>query len=265
MEKSLSPFRLWLHAQWSEIVFYIFPSQRTLLHALWDDYAYYRRLRSEANIYEYLDSLVWDYKEELDRPGRISILRQKKYLLQGLMHKRVREEIVLFFESDSPEKKSQAVVEKIRSLWRLDNEASPVPSGTITIVGAWDPAREKEAPMIEQTNCSVVETATLFNAKAYFIAAELYFELKGEEREFGPLSVDLTALKSFIKKQFGVEKLPGTFDNLKGTSYKIKLADKSTARRGQLKPPLRQIAEHPEVFGADVAERARYILEKLLK
>ena len=97
-----------------------------------------------------------------------------------------------------------------------------------------------------------------FHAKTFFIAAELHFELKSKVEEFKSFSIDKKA--AFVKKQFHTDKLPGTFYELKGYSYKPVMLGDNMSRKGQLKPFFRQIVENPKVFGKAVAQRAQKIL-----
>ncbi|GGA89180.1 hypothetical protein GCM10011511_10510 [Puia dinghuensis] len=97
-------------------------------------------------------------------------------------------------------------------------------------------------------------------AKTYFIAAELYYELKGQQAEFESLSRRTNKLAEFVKKQFHTVRLPGTFSDLRGYSYKPVLNGDNESRKGQLKPFFRQLSENPDVFGKPIAQRAQRIL-----
>lgn len=100
-----------------------------------------------------------------------------------------------------------------------------------------------------------------FYAKTYLIAAHLYFELSGSESEYDSLIRKKAELEIFVRDRFvdgksSLAKLPGTLFDMKDFSYKKILAGKNASKKGQLRPSFRQIIENPQVFGADISDRA---------
>ncbi len=89
-------------------------------------------------------------------------------------------------------------------------------------------------------------------------------ELTGPgQSDFLQLSRRMKDLKTFIKDQFQVTRLPGTFDDLNGFDYKnILKEEKEDQRRVQLKQHFRQISEHPKIFGEAIARRAFDIIDE---
>jgi hypothetical protein len=259
--------------------FYFFPTEENLLISLWVDHAHYRRVVPKNTVYDFLDSRVRIMADSIINPdGRRSVRRLERSLLKALYREPVRKIVVDFLESPSPEENYRPVMEAIRSAWRMENE---VGAGTgaevrMTEVGGGVAGEVLEDSQEIGTAAREVgvaekraeddqdshEMGQLLNARAYIIAARLWFELEGKESEFETLSRRLGDLRSFIREKFGVQRLPGRLEEFKGYSYKSELNGRNSAKRGQLRTPFRQIMEHPEIFGEDLSARARAVLKQ---
>ncbi len=272
---------------WQCNKFDFIPSEKNLLISLWYHRDFYRRNRAEDTVYEFLDDQVRDLEKYIVDPARKQRARELNgYFLKALQREGIRKIVVEFLESPSPEENYQPVMKAIRGAWRMEGPEM----GTI-IIGV-ETARAKlgeklgEAivPGGGQLNELVNSTGSTgdredgqgisegelavgggerpLNARTYVIAVQLYFELEGKDAEFDALARRLPELTSFIRERFGVEKVPGRLEDFKGYSYKQGLKERSRAKRGQLRTPFSQIAQHPEIFGEAIALRAREILKQ---
>ena len=98
--------------------------------------------------------------------------------------------------------------------------------------------------------------------RTYVIATHIYLELNHNELHYETLICDTTALKEFITAKFKAGKLSARIANMKNFSYKKILAGKNNdGAKGQLKPQLKQIINHPLIFGQDIAAFAEKILK----
>jgi hypothetical protein len=234
--------------------FYFSPTEKNLLISYWYDIRHFRRLRPDMTMDEYLDSRVQMIKREMADVDTSAKSRQLNGdLLLALRNKRIRAIFISYLESPSPQEGYRQVAAGIRGVWRMDEEGGEAVKKVLTTREA-----DKEPAAKERSGC---------NAKAYVIAAQLYYELEGKGLEFDSVSRNMTELTQFVREQFGVEKLPGTFEKFKGYSYEPILKakkDRSDPKKGQLKVPFRQIRDHPEVFGEAVAKRAGEIYDQFL-
>ena len=239
---------------WGISQFYIIPNETHFLRSKWYQYRDARMFNRELTILQYLDRLVREIKTHLSRPGlsekRKCILKD---FLEALYNNRLREEIILFLEkADISEKDIHQVWEKIHAAWRMpEEEQAPV-------------LAEGPAPVPDGDQAPVLagEAPPELYAKTYVIAAHIFFELAGKEEEYEALSHQLGDLGIFIRDTFHIQKLPGTFSKLKGYSYKKVLEGKNTSKKGQIRPCLRQIIEHPFLFGEDISDYALQLLHK---
>jgi hypothetical protein len=249
--------------------FYVAPTERNLLASFWYDYRHFRRIRPNKSIDAYLDLKVQEIKRDASDLNRTVKVRQLNGdLLQALRNKRIRAMFVAYLESGSPKKDYQQVADAIRGAWRMEEESREISGGDgergveeeRVMVGG-ERAAEEAGVMAGGSEREVEEEPAL-NAKAYYIAAQLYHELRGNGSEYDSLSRNLPKLIQFVRQHFGVGKLPGRFEKFKGYSYKLVLKDRNAGKKGQLKTPFRQIGDHPEIFGEKVAGLAREILAK---
>jgi hypothetical protein len=180
------------------------------------------------------------------------------YLLKGLERERIREIVVEFLESPSPEENYLPVLKAIKGAWRMEEREM----GTITIGVEASGPKIREKLSIREGELAVGAGGRPLNARTYVIAVELCFELEGKDAEFAALSRHLPELTNFIRERFGIEKLPGRLEDFKAYSYKQGLKERSSSKRGQLRTPFKQIVQHPEIFGKAIADRAREILER---
>jgi hypothetical protein len=194
-------------------------------------------------VYAFLDNQVVYIKEKLEDPKNSRRRRQLWCdLLNALHQPRLREIIINFLESSPPEEHYLPVLEAMKRAWRDNGEEMTAPGET-------PEAKESEQP-----------DAPGLHAKTYFIAAELHFELAGQQAEYQVLCRQLPELAAFVREKFGVARLPGTFKKFKGYSYKAALKDRNSPKKGQLKPRFQQIIDNPQVFGEAIVGRAREIL-----
>jgi hypothetical protein len=230
---------------WRVSRFYFFPSERNLFFSTWYDFVHFKRLRPDGSVLDFLDDRVRFMKREVANPDSSPLMKQLYGdLVKALHHPGFRVLFIAFLESSSLEEQYERVRDALRSAWRMEVVDEAVPPEALVVEGS------------EQRG------VRLLKAKTYFIAAELHFELAGREEEFQVKSRQMSELMAFVKEQFCVERLPGTFDKLKGYTYKSVLTGRNDAKKGQLKPHFRQIIENPQVFGEAIAARARLILTK---
>jgi hypothetical protein len=239
--------------------FYFSPTEKNLLISYWYDIRHFRRLKPGTTIDEFLDSRVQMIKREMtDTEGSARSRQLNGDLLLALKNKRIRRMFVSYLESTTPREGYHQVAAAIRAAWRLEGEDAEV-------VKEERSDRQGTLNAGEEDKVSARNEERGLNAKAYVIAAQLCFELDGKGMEFDAFSQNIPELIKFVRKQFGVEKLPGTFEKFKGYSYKSILKERSGSKKGQLKMPFRQIRDHPEIFGEEVAARAGEILKNNLR
>jgi hypothetical protein len=266
-----------MRSAWLILRFYFFPTEENLLISFWIDHAHYRRVVPKNTVYDFLDSRVRYLEESVANPdGRRSVRRMERSLLKALYREPVRKIVVDFLESPSPKKSYRPVVEAIRKAWRMEDEAALMTGADVHKLENPDKTDElrigKKVDSAEVGGDNQPESREggqvmerLLNARAYIIAVQLWLELRGEESEFESLSRRLPDLGRFIQSNFAVERLPGRLEEFKGYSYKPELNGLNRAKKGQLRAPFRQIMGHPEVFGEDVAARAKEMLEKYFR
>jgi hypothetical protein len=226
-----------------------FPTEKNLLLCFWYSYVHFKARNAIGTISLFLDNEVVYIKMKLEDLDSSSKKRQLyRDLLDALRHRRLSEILINFLESSPPEDHYLPVVEAMKRAWRDNGEQITAPEKT----------ESAKLPEEGDATGDVPE----FNAKAYYIAAELYYEQAGRSGDFEAVCQQMSELKAFVQKQFKVAQLPGTFDKLKGYTYKNILTwdNKNKGKKGQLRPHFRQIADHPEVFSEAIAGRARDIL-----
>lgn len=230
------------------------PSQKNVLLSFWYDFDSFKVRRPGATIYTFLDTRVVYIKEKLEDPKNSHRRRQLwGDLLDALHQPRLRKIIIVFLESSPPEDHYLPVVEAMKRAWRDDGELPEQP-------GVPSAGVETEQPPGESKEGGPPGNPPELMAKTYYIAAELYYELSGRQDEFQVLCRQMDELTAFVKRQFKVARLAGTFDKLKGYTYKAVLTGRDAAKKGQLRPHFRQIADNPQVFGEAITGRAREIL-----
>jgi len=280
----------WFEDEWHASKFDFLPGKSNFLESTWYGCIGWKKLRHGRTTLQYLDYLVKDIETKLSNP-RLSVIRRPilEDFNKALYHPGIREEIVLFLNTAAFSwEDSQQLWEKIHAAWRTpaasthamtipvlskdatgsgvemfrgEVSASEVSTGELSAGEV--PAGEVSAGEVPVGEVSAGEVpAGELHAKTYAIAAHISFELAGKEPEFEALSHDLALLDKFIREQFRVKKLPGTFSNLKGYSYKRILEGKNISKKGQLKPCLRQIFDHPQVFGEDISHHARQLFNE---
>jgi hypothetical protein len=247
--------------------FYFSPTEKNLVVSFWYDYQHFRRVQPDKSSDEYLDSRVREIKRNMADLARSVKSRQLNGdLLQALENKRIRSMFVSYLDSPSPREDYRRMAATIRGAWRAE--------GAHEVNGGADLGRDvvnervveaADEGGVDEVNEAVESKEPSLHAKAYVIAAQLCFEAKGKGLEFDAFSQNIPELIKFVREQFGVEKLPGTFEKFKGYSYKLILKERSGTKKGQLKMPFRQIRDHPEVFGEEVAARANEILKNNLR
>jgi hypothetical protein len=242
-----------LHRAWQGNKFDFIPTEKNLLTSLWYDRDFHRRSSPKETAYDFLDYHIRYIKKHIVDPRRQEMAKELNgYFLQALEHKQIRELVIEFLELPLSEENYPTVMKAIRSAWRVEE------------VKIEDKEEDGGDEKVEEEKSENVEER-LLHTKAYIIAVQLYFETEGEEEEFESLCRRLPDLKRFIREKFGVERMPGRLEDFKGYSYKPILKGKNSAKKGQLRMPFRQIAEHPEIFGEVVAGRAREIIEEHFK
>jgi hypothetical protein len=226
-----------------------FPSEKNLLLSFWYSYVHFKARKDKGTVYLFLDQEVVYIKRTLEDLENSSRKRQLyRDLLNALLQPHFREISITFLKSSPPEDHYLPVLEAMNRVWRDNGEQ----------MNASGETDNTKLPEEGDATGDVPE----FNAKAYYIAAELYYEQAGRSGDFQAVCRQMSELKAFVQEQFKVAQLPGTFKKLKGYSYKTNLTDdeKNKGKKGQLRPHFRQIADHPEVFGEAIAGRARDIL-----
>jgi hypothetical protein len=267
---------------WRTNRFDFIPTEKNLLISLWYHRDFYRRNRSEDTVHDFLDNQVRNLEKYIVDPQRKQTARELNgYFLKAIQRERIRKIVVEFLESPLPEENYLPVMKAIRGAWRTEGGETETiiirvgaagskhseKSSEETVSGGGQPMVTgevtKTVPQIEnRENEAVGEGGRPLNARTYVIAVQLYFELEKKEAEYEELSRRLPELRNFIRERFGVEKLPGRLEEFKAYSYKQGLKERSSAKKGQLRTPLKQIMQHPEIFGEAIALRAREILEQ---
>jgi hypothetical protein len=236
---------------WRVSQFDLRPTEKSLLFSYWYDFVHFKRLKPGGTALDFLDDRVIFMKRHLAEAD--SSAKKKQFygdLLKALSYPHFRNLFIAFLESSSPGELYEPLREALRRSWRMD------------VVGVDPPGKRVKELGASGELVGELREARPLHAKTYFIAAELYYELAGRGEEFPALSRRMAELMTFVKEQFGVEKLPGTFDKLKGYTYKSILTGRNDAKKGQLKPHFRQIVKNPEVFGEGIAAQAGKILAK---
>ena len=257
-----------LRVFWMADKFEWFPSEENLLISFWYDWAHYRYIRPNHTIDQFINRRIASLEEYVNNPKNKEFKRMlKRVFLKALDRERIREMAVDFLESYPPEHHYAALMEAIWSAWRTDEREIGAVLVGVRHKEADDEKKEGKVVNTDREEGQAIGQAGLvggggrpLNAKTYVIAVQLYFEVEGREEEFGALSSQVPEMIKFIKVHFGVENLPGRMEEFKGYSYKKGLQERSSAKKGQLRPPFKQIAQHPEIFGKAVAERAQEIL-----
>jgi hypothetical protein len=243
----------------------IFPTEKNLLLSFWYGYAHFKARKAKATVELFLDNYVVYIKRELEDTGNSSKKKQLyRDLLSALHQLRLRNMIISFLESSPPEDHYLPVLEAIKRAWR-DGEPSEQPDVLLAGPESAQPYQPSEFSEPSQPSEASKEgdpagDAPRFNAKTYFIAAELHYGLAGRQDEFQVLCRQLPELAAFVQSEFGAARLPGRFKEFKGYTYKKALKDHNAQKKGQLKPCFRQIVNNPQVFGEAIADRAREIL-----
>jgi hypothetical protein len=232
---------------WRISKFSYFPTEKNLLLSFWYDFVHFKARGGGDDVYSFWDDRVVFLKQELENPDYSGKKKQLYRDLYNALHNpRLLKIIIQFLESSPPEDHYLPVVEALKRAWRDDGQLMTAPEET----------ENAKAPGKGGLSSNVPE----LNAKAYYIAAELYYELAGRSGDFQVFYTNMAELKAFVQKQFSVAQLPGTFDKLKAYTYKKILTSGKKGPIGQLKPHFRQIADNPQVFGEAIAGRAREIL-----
>lgn len=250
-------------------------SQQVLLPCFWYDYYHIRRVQPDWTIEYFLDLRVEELKRVVANLKKSARKRQLiKDLLDALCDTTARGIILDYLKGPSPDN-YEAAVEAIRSLWRRDERAVMGERGGMSVTRDSDPPEEEDGRAVgvseevvtrhapdDSSNGPVREEKVkpLF-AKTYIIAVQLWHEKEGKISELESLFRRLPRLKCFIREKFNVDKLPARLEDFRDFSYRPILEQKNGAKKGQLRPPLRQIAQHPEIFGKRVAAMAQEILD----
>jgi hypothetical protein len=243
-----------LRVFWKAGKFEWFPSEENLLISFWYDWAHYRWLRPNHTIDQFLNRRMAGLEAYVNNPKNKQFKRMlNKVFLRALHRERIREMATEFLLSNPPEHHYAALMEAIWSAYRTD-ESERENSAIVVMDGDGGQAINGDE-LTANGNKPM-------NARAYVIAVQLHFELKGKEGDFESLSRQLPELRSFIRERFGADKLPGRLEEFKGYSYKPGLKERSSAKKGQLRTPFKQIAQHPEIFGKAIADRAQEILSQ---
>ena len=236
-----------------------FPSEKNLLLSFWYDFVHFKARSADPTVYAFLDNRVVYIKRVLEDPDNSSKKKQLyRDLLDALHQPRLLEIFIDFLESSPPEDHYLPVVEAMRRAWR--DEGAPVEQPDVPSAGP-----EVERSPEESKEGAPPGDTPRINAKTYFIATELYYDLAARQDEFQVLCRQLPELAAFVQEKFGVTRLPGRFKEFKGYSYKTALKDHDTSIKGQLKPHFRQIVNNQKVFGEAIVSRAREILAEHFK
>jgi hypothetical protein len=242
------------------------PTEKNLLLSFWYDYVHFKARKADATVYSFLDDRVVSIKRILEDPDTSRKTRQLyRDLLDALHQPRLLEIFIKFLESSPPEEHYSLVMKVMKRAWREDGQQVKAPGETQEVkkseqpdVPSTDP--EDGQPTGDGKDADPPRDTPGLHAKTYFIAAELHFELAGQQAEYQVLCRQLPELAAFVQEKFRVTRLPGRFKEFKGYSYKAVLKDHNAQKKGQLKPLFRQIADNPQVFGEAIAGRAREIL-----
>jgi hypothetical protein len=242
------------------------PTEKNLLLSFWYDYVHFKARKADATIYTFLDDRVVFIKRILEDPDNSHKTRQLyRDLLNALHHPRLLKIIIVFLESSPPEDHYLPVLEAMKRAWREDG-------GQVTASAETQEAKEPEQPDVPLAVAEARQPSEEskdgdppgdepgLHAKTYYIATELYYELAGRQDEYQALCRQLPELAAFVREKFGVARLPGRFKKFKGYTYKAALKERNVAKKGQLKPLFRQIADKSQMFGDAIAGRAREIL-----
>jgi hypothetical protein len=270
VRKGLDWIRQGLVMFWRVYKVDLFPTEKSVLLSFWYSYVHFKARRAGATVYAFLDDHVVYSKQVLENPDNSSKKRQLyRDLLDALHHPRLREIFIDFLESSPPEDHYPPVLEAMKRAWRDDGQQIPSPGETqemkepeqpdVPLAGL-EAGQASEESKEDDPPGDPPDDAPGLHAKAYYIAAELHFELAGQQAEYQVLCRQLPELAAFVQEKFAVARLPGRFKKFKGYSYKAALKDRNAAKKGQLKPLFRQIAGNPRVFGEAIAARAREIL-----
>jgi hypothetical protein len=246
-----------------------FPTDKNLIVSFWYGFVYFKDTRAAGTVYDFLDERRASLRRALVDPDELNKKKQFYHdLLDALDKPHLRKIFIDFLESPSPEENYKLIINVMKSAWRSNEEIEtprlqeedapekPIVSPEVPSLKAVEPA--VPLPEADQPKGK----RKLLNARAYFIAASLHFEMQGRSAEFRQLSMRLKDLKNFITQQFHVTKLPGTFDELTGYKYKDILNGENPQPKAQLKQNFQQIVEHPEIFGKAIADRAAEIMDE---
>jgi hypothetical protein len=252
---------------WRVVKFEFVPTEKNLLMSLWYAFVHYKHVKPGATVHEFLDSRIVFYKRIMEDPDQRPKKRQmSRDLVNALYERSIRSEIIIFLQTPAPEKGYQAVIERIYGAWRVDKGETVAADGEGRVgndIGGEKGSDKEAKKRIYREAWSERETkGTSFSAKTYVIAAQIHHEQAGRQEEFGRLCKEKGGLEKFVKQQFGVQHLPGTFEKFKRFDYTQILKGTNESKKGQLRPCFRQMMEHPEVFGSAVASRAGHIFEK---
>jgi hypothetical protein len=236
----------------------LFPTEKNLLLSFWYSYAHFKARTAGATVDSFLDNHVVYIKRELEDLDNSSKKKQLyRDLLNALHQSRLREIILNFLKSSPPEDHYLPVAEAMKRAWRDNGEE-------VTALKETQEEKEQDQPVVPSAGAEDGQpppaNTPALPAKTYFIAAELHFELAGQQAEYQVLCRHLPKLAAFVQEKFGAARLPGTFKKFKGYSYKAALKSSSTHKKGQLKPRFQQIADNPQIFGEAIAGQAREIL-----
>jgi hypothetical protein len=228
--------------------FYFFPSPNNLMLSLWYGFVHARDIDADATADSYLNDQLIHMDEELEDP---ELPRTKKWLYRRFLlaagDPSFYRSLIGFLETQRfSAEMSVDLMRRIKKV-RWPGLPGTQPEKTVADVPVGTGKRVRK---------------TEFNAKTYFIAAEIHHELKHQEHVFRSLAKRMNMLAEFVKQQFKADHLPTTFYDLRDYSYKPVLLGKNMSRKGQLKTCFRQIMENPGVFGTAVARHAKDILQK---
>jgi hypothetical protein len=238
--------------------FEYFPTERNLLLSFWYGFVHYKVIKKGATVLDYLDGRVIFMKRELEN-NDLSSKKKQMYrdLLSAVFDPRIRTSIIEFLESPDPEKHCQPLIDTIKTAWRMGEEVkAPSIEGMSGLPAL--PAAEAETAKKE---VALTQEKAALDAKTYVVATEIHFELFGKPEQYLKIAKHSRQLEEFVRRQFRVSQLPGSFRKLREYSYKKVLEETNNHKLGQLRRPLNQIIEHPEVFGTPIVIRARQILE----
>jgi hypothetical protein len=266
VRKGLAWIRQGLVMFWRVYKVDLSPTEKNLLLSFWYDYVHFKARKADATVYSFLDDRVVSIKRILEDPDNSRKTRQLyRDLLNALLRPQLRKIIIVFLESSPPEDHYLPVLEAMKRAWRDDEEPLTAPAETqepkeSNLPDAPLAGLETGQPSEESKDDDPPGDEPGLVARTYVIAAELYYELAGQQAEYQVLCRQLPELAAFVREKFGVARLPGTFKKFKGYSYKAALKDRNSPKKGQLKPRFQQIIDNPQVFGEAIVGRAREIL-----